>query len=95
MSAKPKDHTIDKFCKTCGELKSPEEFYLIKRTKVRQHLPPARDAHCKKRLAVDHCHVSGKIRGLLCFHCNSSLGKMKDSVEILQNAIDYLKKNRE
>jgi len=48
-----------------------------------------------KRLAVDHCHETGKVRGLLCFHCNSSLGKFKDSIELLQNAIDYLKGNND
>lgn len=48
-----------------------------------------------KRLAVDHCHKTGKVRGLLCFHCNSSLGKFQDSIELLQNAIDYLKKNKD
>ena len=48
-----------------------------------------------KRLAVDHCHTTNKIRGLLCFHCNSSLGKFKDSIENLERAIEYLKKSRE
>jgi len=42
-------------------------------------------------LAVDHCHATGKVRGLLCSNCNRALGFMKDSVEILQNAIKYLK----
>jgi hypothetical protein len=46
-------------------------------------------------LAVDHCHSTGKVRGLLCWNCNTSIGKMKDSVELLQNAIEYLKKHRE
>ena len=44
---------------------------------------------------VDHCHKTGKIRGLLCWNCNTSIGKFKDSIEILQNAIDYLKKNQD
>lgn len=48
-----------------------------------------------KDLAVDHCHITGKVRGLLCFRCNTSLGKFEDSIEILQRAIDYLNKSRE
>ena len=43
------------------------------------------------RLCVDHCHTTGKIRGILCNDCNTSLGKFNDDVELLQNAIDYLK----
>lgn len=44
-----------------------------------------------KLLYVDHCHTTGKVRGLLCTHCNMSLGNFKDSQELLQSAIDYLK----
>lgn len=43
--------------------------------------------------AIDHCHSSGKVRGLLCGHCNRSLGGFKDSIEVLQNAIDYVRIN--
>ena len=39
---------------------------------------------------VDHCHDSGKIRGLLCHHCNVGLGHFKDSVSYLSSAIHYL-----
>jgi hypothetical protein len=46
----------------------------------------------KKRLAVDHCHESGKIRGLLCSSCNTALGLFKDSVDSLTSAIEYLKR---
>lgn len=44
-----------------------------------------------KSLAVDHDHKTGKIRALLCGNCNHALGKFKDSQEILQSAINYLK----
>lgn len=40
--------------------------------------------------AVDHCHETGQIRGLLCHHCNTGLGKFKDNVELLKKAITYL-----
>lgn len=45
-----------------------------------------------KRLAVDHCHSSGKIRGLLCSNCNRGIGHLQDSVEILNSAIEYLRR---
>lgn len=47
----------------------------------------------KKRLFVDHCHTTGKVRGLLCHHCNSMIGLAKDNVDILLNAVTYLKGN--
>lgn len=43
-----------------------------------------------RRLAVDHCHTTGTIRGLLCVLCNTALGKFKDDPRLLQSAINYL-----
>jgi len=42
------------------------------------------------RLAVDHCHTTGKIRGLLCKSCNMGIGNLKENIDNLQNAIKYL-----
>lgn len=46
-----------------------------------------------KSFAVDHCHVTLKVRGILCDNCNQLLGKAKDDYKILENAIEYLKSN--
>jgi hypothetical protein len=53
-----------------------------------------RCATCKRRpvgrLCVDHCHVTGKVRGLLCRKCNIGIGHLDDDTEVLQSAADYL-----
>jgi len=40
---------------------------------------------------IDHCHVSGRVRGLLCGNCNTGIGMLKDSEKNLLAAIEYLK----
>lgn len=45
-------------------------------------------------LSVDHCHTTGKVRGLLCNRCNIGLQMFKDNVELIQKASEYLKSQR-
>lgn len=44
----------------------------------------------KKRLHIDHCHETGKVRGLLCRGCNLALGIFKDNSSTLRKAAEYL-----
>ena len=44
--------------------------------------------------SVDHDHVTGKVRGLLCKHCNLILGYARDEAVILAKAIEYLDLHR-
>lgn len=47
-----------------------------------------------KKLYVDHCHNTGKVRGLLCNGCNSGIGHFYDDINLLEKVLDYLKKNK-
>lgn len=42
-------------------------------------------------LNIDHCHKGGSVRGLLCWDCNSAMGKFDDDPEMLERAIAYLR----
>lgn len=44
-------------------------------------------------MAMDHCHSTGKLRGVLCGNCNKALGKFEDNPEFLRNALVYLAKH--
>lgn len=48
-----------------------------------------------KRLAVDHCHATGKVRGLLCAHCNQAIGRLKDDPSLIRKAADYVERHME
>ena len=47
-----------------------------------------------KKLVVDHNHETGAVRGLLCGHCNTGIGRFADNAGLLERAIDYLQRNQ-
>lgn len=47
----------------------------------------------KDELSVDHDHKTGKIRGLLCRDCNRAIGLLKDSQQLLLDAVGYLRQS--
>jgi hypothetical protein len=66
----------------CAICKQPETIYDIRTNKLRA-------------LAVDHNHITGKTRGLLCSHCNHGVGHFKEDIGILYNTIDYLNTHKD
>jgi len=55
-------------------------------------------AICHKKFVktphIDHSHETNKNRGLLCDDCNLGLGRFKDNIEVLSNAIQYLRRHQ-
>lgn len=45
------------------------------------------------KLHIDHCHVTNKVRGLLCGNCNRGLGMFMDNVAVMEKAIAYIQTN--
>lgn len=48
----------------------------------------------EKRLAVDHCHTTGKVRGLLCEACNRAIGMLGDNLDVVMRVHEYLRRNK-
>lgn len=44
----------------------------------------------KRKLHVDHCHKTGKVRGLLCHNCNLAIGCLKEDPAIIAAALEYV-----
>lgn len=66
----------------CVICKEPETSLFHKNKKV-------------KKLSVDHCHTTGKFRGLLCYRCNTFLGRVNENLELLEAMKQYLIKHKE
>lgn len=77
---------------------TPDEmFTLFKKSKGKCQickkslgLHGTKQRNSKNTACIDHCHATGKIRGILCFRCNSGLGHFADNPKTLKIAADYL-----
>lgn len=88
----------ESWCKSCRSFNLRESKYGISEEEYKMlfDLQHGQCEICRKSfesLCVDHCHITGKVRGLLCITCNWALGSAKDNPAILAGAILYLKKH--
>lgn len=73
----------DSKCKICEE-----EMNFLNGSPMKGEERNGRDC------CVDHCHTTGEVRGLLCFHCNTALGHLFDNIHLLERIREYLIRNK-
>ncbi|MFJ9597857.1 endonuclease VII domain-containing protein [Streptomyces virginiae] len=87
-----------KLCRQCGEIKPHSEWHknasasdgLSTRCKACRAVQ-GRAGHLKRpAVHVDHCHKTGRVRGVLCFNCNTAIGKLGDDPDAARRVVSYL-----
>lgn len=68
---------------------TPEVFFRM----IENQMSKCAICNNERKLVIDHCHKTGKVRGMLCHKCNWAIGLLSDEIKILENAINYLKRN--
>jgi len=82
-------------CKKCDKERDRGNSRILRRQeKIAGRKKPERCEICgsTENVCFDHDHETGEFRGWICHKCNSVLGYMKDSKELLIKMVDYLKK---
>lgn len=74
-------------CAICGD--HEDEIAFVLGGRPRKDGKPSAEG---KKLVIDHCHTTGRVRGLLCNACNTLLGKASERPEVLIAAAAYLKR---
>lgn len=88
---------LDRNCRTCKKDKQLRTKYGITLADFKE-MERSQDGRCLicarkpggRSLSVDHCHKTGRVRGLLCYRCNQFLGYINDRTEPLVAAIEHL-----
>jgi len=90
QKANPEKHAA----KTIAHFRAKKYGITVTQLKLMEAMQMGRCKTCNspftKTPHVDHCHTTGKVRGLLCSQCNMALGLIKDNPQTLQNMIHYL-----
>lgn len=83
-------------CRACERRSRRERIYGVSDDSIREMIKAQnyRCAICREPFkatpCVDHCHTTGVVRGMLCANCNIGLAKFRDSIRMLELAVDYL-----
>lgn len=95
---KHKPSGYSSYCKDCRRNNKIKKLYNISIDEYdnlyKNQIGGCLICHTKHdRLHIDHCHNTGKVRGLLCSKCNMAIGLFNDDIKLLQETIKYISKN--
>ncbi|QNP73677.1 endonuclease VII domain-containing protein [Streptomyces roseirectus] len=83
-----------KYCRACGRARHLKRNYNLTESQRDEMIAEQKGlcVICLKAPAVhvDHCHETGRVRGVLCFNCNSAIGKLGDDPDAVRRAASYL-----
>lgn len=89
----PSTRTCRKAGGRTGRLKRRYRLPLAERDKIADQMGIHSIGLSAPAAHVDHCHETGRVRGVLCFNCNSAIGKLGDDPDIVRRAAAYLEGN--
>lgn len=90
-----------KHCRDCERTKA--KAYVLSRKygmPYEEYLARTKGGACaicgvKEKLVMDHCHTTGRVRDVLCSHCNTGIGHFLENPDLLRSAISYVEKHRQ
>ena len=94
-----KKNGLDSWCRTCrasyrNEINRGRHRSVIsdeQLKEIKNSITACIICGAEGKLVVDHCHKTGRIRGMLCNHCNRGLGHFRDDPTLLEFAAEYLR----
>lgn len=93
-SEQSKNRNFDTFLKRKYGITAIEYKELLEKQNNKCAICSINQDDLNKKLSVDHCHKTNKVRGLLCTNCNVALGQINDDISLLLSAINYLEINK-
>jgi len=98
-----KRNGLDSWCRACratyrneiarGKFRSVISDELLK--EIKRDIKECVICGSEEPLVIDHDHQTGKVRGMLCNHCNRGLGHFRDDPELLEFAAQYVRETRD
>lgn len=89
-SEKGKRYIKDEYLRRLYNITIDEYNSLFEKQNGRCAICGTHQSELTRKLAVDHSHKDGTIRGLLCSKCNTALGLVNENLDIIYSMIDYI-----